>query len=139
MGALISNRLVAVLIAFIFSWQLYQAILHFREPYTYTSAHAEPPLIHDGDPLSVVYEFDRIRYCRTELVRFVVRRFDQSVLWRDSAPGGATRLGHHIVMNDIKLPSLPAGLYTLRTMVFSDCSDSPHASVGPDVDFEVLG
>lgn len=132
------SRITAFAIALLLGWQIYQAILHFRQPYSYDYVYAEPPAVTQGQPLSIIYAFTRLRVCETNLVRFILDRSDSSVITRVSVSGGATLAGHHIVRNEIKeSANLPPGNYVLRTMSFSDCVDGKHAVVAPDINFEV--
>lgn len=110
-----------------------------QAPYAYISALAITPSVAAGESLSLRYTFDRFRYCRTDLDRFIIRASDNDVVWRDRVPAGAGTLGRTTVINEIPIPSnLKVGSYIARAISYATCSDHLYDLIAPDVTFEIV-
>ncbi len=111
----------------------------FSDPYAYLAAWATNPRLGAGEELGLKYIFERYRYCESSLSRFIIRRPDNSIVWRDRIVGGATTVGKHEVLNVVRLPmDMTSGQYVFRTISFANCSDGEHSTQAPDIAFEVV-
>jgi hypothetical protein len=97
----------------------------FREPYIVTAAKVlTPQPIHASSEIMVQYDIDRRRLCKTELVRFFSVLPEDSVVHRETVPGGTTSIGRHTIKNTVKLPPeiKPGMCYRYNVQVVSECS-----------------
>lgn len=110
-----------------------------QEPYIFAASSAVTPRVKPGGTLILSYEFTRIRYCRTDLDRYIIRAVDNEVIWRDRIPGGAGNIGHVTVRNPVVVPlNATPGNYIFRTIVYATCSDRLYDAVAPDILFEIV-
>ena len=130
--------MLAVVMAIMLGIQSYWIFLRYTPPHIYLSAWSENPRLAVGEVLRVRYIFERIRYCDTALNLFIIRRPDNSVVWRLRTIGGAALLGRREVLNVYQLPpeAIP-GTYVFRTISHATCVDGSHSSAAPDVIFVV--
>jgi hypothetical protein len=119
--------------------QARQLWLALRDPYANLAAMPLQPSFASGEPLAILYNFDCLRYCETNLNLFIATSPGNDIVWRHRTYGGATLLGPQHVRNSFEVPRLAAGHYSLRSIVYSLCSDGAHTQAFPEVFFDIAG
>jgi hypothetical protein len=143
----LSISFIAISLLVITANQSRNLFLNFSEPVIFDQPdpYASPSTIKPGDPLTVVYTFDRNRYCSTDLSYFIFNLDTNRIVWSERIPGGSQLVGKNIVVkrdivikNPENLPiKLIPGNYELRLLVYSNCSDGLHIMPAKDIKFIV--
>lgn len=119
--------------------QARMTILTFRDPIVMTHGSAQEYQVKRGGTLNLIYEYDHIRFCETTFLRFIVRKLNNTIVYRDTVPGGASGLGHQRNITPFKLPSeLDPNVYIFRMFPSSQCREGAHQVDSPEVEFEIV-
>lgn len=141
---IIAKAIAFVLAALFFvpliAYESNKAILSLIAPMVYLDVHAMTPVVKQGGDLELSFTFDRRRFCRTTLNRYITVRQTQHVVWRETIVGGvANTPGRHTVIGDVRLPpELRPGQYEYLTITFFECIEGLHHATHPPVPFEVV-
>lgn len=130
----------AIAVMIISAVQTHWLYLRFTPPYVYYGAWTDTPLLAPNGELSIVFDFERRRYCPTELNYYVMRDKDYAVVWRDRVPGSGIKIGRSQVrtLHDMPTDMIP-GPYTFRVIRHAQCNDGTHTDISPEVKFEIHG
>lgn len=135
----LNNILLFIFGLVIVGFESYKIVLTFTPPFSISTITPISTTLRAGEDLVLDHSFVRNRICRSTLDRFIVSVSEDSVIWRSSVPGGASKLGPGKVRNIVPLPKdLPPGNYKYLSTVFGDCFEGMHANAWPEVVFTVL-
>jgi hypothetical protein len=112
--------------------------LSLIEPASEYLARIEPRTIMSGDPLTVIYHFNRQRVCETDVTTVIRNKSTEEVFWRNRFPAGTTAIGRITTTNVLRIPNLKPGIYVLETLVFSKCFDGNYTKSYPSAEFEII-
>ena len=139
------NWILSALLLAAFAAQGYWLSSYFgkSEPIEVVGAHANPPVIHEGDPLIVAFKTIRRRLCQSDTDRIFMTE-SRVVVWRERVVG----LSQPVTLQPLEISvriilprngEFPPGNYIFRGVIYSNCGINDfHAIQQPDVHFKII-
>jgi hypothetical protein len=119
---------------------LYKAFTYFliKDPVTVISTTVINDPVPNGEHIIIEFLTERRRLCRSEADLFVLRKPENTVVWRNRVPTLSVPIGINRTRADLVEAKLEPGEYIFRDFVHSQCTDGNFTTQSPDVSFKVL-